>query len=64
MERRNSGVSALVIFDLKIFRISDYLASWWGRMGVWEISSHAVHNVTSHGLKVDVVGGSPPLTFH
>ena len=33
-------------------------------MGVWEILSHAVHDVMSGGLKVDAVGGSPPLTFY
>ena len=35
-----------------------------GGEGVWESLPHAVNDVMSRGLKIDVVGGSPPLTLH
>ena len=34
------------------------------KSGIWEISSHAVDGVSSGGLKIDMVGGSQPLTLH
>ena len=40
-----------------------YIASWWGEKGVWEISSHTVHNVTSGGLKVASFPGLPRVQF-
>ena len=59
-----SSCTWLVTFELKIFpcMLNDYLASWWGRRGSGR-SCH-VQWTMSRGLKVDVVGSSPPLTLH
>ena len=41
-----------------------FVSNSGGGEGVLEILSLAVNDVMSRGLKIDVVGDSPPLTLH